>query len=178
MTSLFFSTSFSSFSMATIQFFVIFAFFQSVLSAPILSPFSSSSLSDENNNNNQKFLQFPSSSLVSSFDYPLNMEIFKRDFEEPFFIDPPEDDPFNPFYNKNLQRTDRKHLIPNNFFDTIIPISQNSFESLPIDPRSYPMMDTVDSSSEAAEPSQKEILGTIVVGPQTKSTQTSSAKKN
>uniref|UniRef100_A0AC34GCG6 Uncharacterized protein n=1 Tax=Panagrolaimus sp. ES5 TaxID=591445 RepID=A0AC34GCG6_9BILA len=52
---------------------------------------------------------------------------------------------------------------------------ENPFENLPIDLRSIP--DTVESEELSSPPSQKEFLGPIVVGPQTKSTQTSSLKK-
>uniref|UniRef100_A0AC34FZZ3 Uncharacterized protein n=1 Tax=Panagrolaimus sp. ES5 TaxID=591445 RepID=A0AC34FZZ3_9BILA len=117
---------------------------------------------------------------LPSYNYPIEeMEMFKRDFEEPLFIDPltaeNEADEFPVFYN--LPRTDRKNFgYFNNNNNQMFQFNggENPFENLPIDLRSIP--DTVETE-ELSPPSQKEFLGPIVVGPQTKSTQTSSAKK-
>uniref|UniRef100_A0AC35FU59 Uncharacterized protein n=1 Tax=Panagrolaimus sp. PS1159 TaxID=55785 RepID=A0AC35FU59_9BILA len=117
------------------------------------------------------------------------MEMLKRDFEEPIFIDPQQSDSdseseFPIFY---LPRTDRKqnNLFPLNYFDANNQMFQmsekNPFENLQIDLRSIPMeqsTEEVDERQRQQPPSQKEFLGPIVVGPQTKSTQTNSAKKN
>uniref|UniRef100_A0A914QEY4 Uncharacterized protein n=1 Tax=Panagrolaimus davidi TaxID=227884 RepID=A0A914QEY4_9BILA len=112
------------------------------------------------------------------------MEMLKRDFEEPIFIDPQQSDSESEYPIFYLPRTDRKqNLFPLNYFDAnnqMFQMSENPFENLQIDLRSIPSMkhtEEVDERQRQQPPSQKEFLGPIVVGPQTKSTQTSSLKK-
>jgi hypothetical protein len=161
---------------SSFQIFVVCFLFQMVLSAPILS-----NVPSENNKiHGKKLIQFP------TFDYPIQdeMEILKRDFEEPIFIDPQQSDSETEFPIFYLPRTDRKqnNLFPLNYFDANNQMFQmneeNPFENLQIDLRSIPMKHTEEVDERQRQPpSQKEFLGPIVVGPQTKSTQTSSLKK-
>uniref|UniRef100_A0AC34RCP8 Uncharacterized protein n=1 Tax=Panagrolaimus sp. JU765 TaxID=591449 RepID=A0AC34RCP8_9BILA len=88
-------------------------------------------------------------------------DLDKRDLEEVMFPDLPE----RLALLLQLPRTDRKAII-DSYYDQEPPL-----ENIQIDPRSVLDMVPVDA------PSQKEVTGPIVVGPQTKSTQTSSAKK-
>lgn len=87
------------------------------------------------------------------FAFPPEMD--KRDLEEVMLPDIPE----RYAVLLELPRTDRKTL--EEYYDQELPS-----ENIEIVPRKV-----------EDPPSQKEVTGPIVVGPQTKSTQTSSAKK-
>jgi hypothetical protein len=159
---------------SSFQIFVVSFLFQMILSAPILS----NAPSENSKIHGKKLIQFP------TFDYPVQdeMEMFKRDFEEPIFIDPQQSNSESEFPIFYLPRTDRKqNLFPLNYFDAnnqMFQMNENPFENLQIDLRSIPMKQHTEEVDERQPPSQKEFLGPIVVGPQTKSTQTNSAKKN
>uniref|UniRef100_A0A7E4VS42 DUF4794 domain-containing protein n=1 Tax=Panagrellus redivivus TaxID=6233 RepID=A0A7E4VS42_PANRE len=101
-------------------------------------------------------------------DYVDPLSADKRDLEEAYFLTPPE----KLAVLLQLPRTDRK------FFDAdpdYYPIASNAFtfDSLPIEIEQQAPV----PKPAAAAPSQKEVTGPIVLGPQTKSTVTNSLKK-
>ncbi|KAE9548162.1 hypothetical protein FO519_008623 [Halicephalobus sp. NKZ332] len=104
-----------------------------------------------------------SNALNAEFEYPqiefgFPPDMDKRDLEEVMLPEIPE----RFALLMQLPRTDRKTL--EEFYDQELPS-----EDIEISARSiFPKIEA---------PSQKEVTGPIVVGPQTKSTQTSSAKK-